>query len=309
MTGVQTCALPISSAAFNNQHSGSANAKASLAAYKIGKFKSTTVVTKYYTLAQVRQHASRTNCWTIILGKVYNLTKWIASHPGGSEAIIELCGRNGTSDFLEGHRGDPAAAAQLASFKIGVYKASGTTPAPTKTYTMAQVATHKTASNCWSIVGSYVYNLTKWIPLHPGGQAQIKAMCGKDASAGFSGQHSGSASAKASLAKYKIGTYKKSATSPVVLKNYTKQQVSTHSTASNCWSIVSGKVYNLTKWIPLHPGGQAQIKAMCGKDATAGFTGQHSGSASAKASLAKYRIGTVAAGSTPPPFEIGRAHV
>lgn len=287
-----------STASFNAQHSGSGTAIASLAPYKIGTFKAATVTTKYYTLTQVKAHKTRSNCWTIISGKVYNLTKWIAAHPGGSEAIIELCGRIGTEDFLDGHQGDKAAIAALAPYKIGVYKKSVTVVV--KKYTLAQVATHKTASNCWSVVGSNVYNLTKWIALHPGGQAQIKAMCGVDASAGFNGQHSGSASAKASLAPYKIGAYLKSSAPKVVLKNYTAAQVSTHKTASNCWSIVSKRVYNLTKWIALHPGGQAQIKAMCGVDASAGFSGQHSGSSSALASLAKYRIGTLVGSSTPP---------
>ncbi|MEN9710592.1 MAG: hypothetical protein RL441_584 [Actinomycetota bacterium] len=286
-------------ASFNGQHSGSASAKASLAPYKIGNFKATAVTTKYYTLTQVKAHKTRSNCWTIISGKVYNLTKWIAAHPGGSEAIIELCGRNGTADFLEGHNGDKAAAAALAPYKIGLLKTTKPVVVAKK-YTLAQVATHKTSSNCWSVVGTSVYNLTKWIALHPGGQAQIKAMCGVDASAGFSGQHSGSASAKASLARYKIGVYLKSSVPKVVLKNYTAAQVATHKTSSNCWSIVSKKVYNLTKWIALHPGGQAQIKAMCGVDASAGFNGKHSGSASALASLAKYRIGTLVGKVTPP---------
>ena len=113
-------------------------------------------------------------------------------------------------------------------------------------------------------------------------------------------QHSGSASAKASLAAYKIGGVITSSTPTVVLKNSTAKQVAAHKSSSNCWSIVSKKVYNLTKWIALHPGGQAQIKAMCGVDASAGFSGQHSGSASALASLAKYRIGTLVGTSTPP---------
>jgi hypothetical protein len=287
--------------AYLGQHQNSQAALAALEQFKIGVFSGAPAPTKYFTMATVRQHNSRSNCWTVISGKVYNLTKWIANHPGGSEAIIELCGINGTSGFLEGHNGDKAAIAQLASFKIGVLKTSTPKPAA-KAYTKAQVATHKTAGNCWSIVGTSVYNLTKWIPLHPGGQAQIKAMCGVDATAGFNGQHSGSASAKASIAKYKIGSYKKSASpTPTPTTKYTAKVVATHNTAGNCWSIVSGSVYNLTKWIPLHPGGQAQIKAMCGRDATAGFTGQHSASASAKASLANYKIGVVTGGSTPTP--------
>ncbi|NQW73352.1 MAG: hypothetical protein HQ453_11520 [Actinobacteria bacterium] len=39
-----------------------------------------------------------------------------------------------------------------------------------KTYSAAQVAKHSTASSCWSIVGKSVYDLTKFIPFHSGGQ-------------------------------------------------------------------------------------------------------------------------------------------
>jgi len=41
--------------------------------------------------------------------------------------------------------------------------------AANKTYTLAAVKAHKSASNCWSAVNGKVYNLTKWVKKHPGG--------------------------------------------------------------------------------------------------------------------------------------------
>ncbi len=83
------------------------------------------------------------------------------------------------------------------------------TPTPTVTsYTLAQVATHNTASNCWSVVNGGVYNLTSWIGQHPGGQSAIKSMCGLDASADFNGQHGGQARPVSELAGFKIGVLK-----------------------------------------------------------------------------------------------------
>lgn len=79
------------------------------------------------------------------------------------------------------------------------------TPAPT-TYTLAQVATHATASDCWTAVNGSVYDVTSWISRHPGGQRAILSMCGKDGSASFDDQHGGERRPANELASFKIGT-------------------------------------------------------------------------------------------------------
>lgn len=56
---------------------------------------------------------------------------------------------------------------------------------------------------------------------------------------------------------------------------YTAAQVAPHNIASDCWMIISGKVYNLTAFIPIHPGGSAMIP-FCGQDATSVFNSIHS---------------------------------
>ena len=100
-----------------------------------------------------------------------------------------------------------ALAAVLVAPSAHAAQADGVnTVTPSKSYSMAQVRKHKSASNCWSVVGRNVYNLTAWIPKHPGGKGTIVAMCGKNATTSFNGQHKSSSKAKASLARYKIGT-------------------------------------------------------------------------------------------------------
>ncbi len=73
--------------------------------------------------------------------------------------------------------------------------------------------------------------------------------------------------------------------------SFTLAEVQAHASAASCWSIVNGMVYDLTAWIPLHPGGEAKIKALCGKDGTASFTGQHGGQEKPEATLASFKIG------------------
>ena len=74
----------------------------------------------------------------------------------------------------------------------------------------------------------------------------------------------------------------------------TLAEVQGHATVQDCWSIVSGSVYDLTEWIAKHPGGEGPIESMCGTDATAAFTGQHGGQAEPEQALARFRIGAAA---------------
>jgi cytochrome b involved in lipid metabolism len=72
-----------------------------------------------YTMAKVKENNSATSCWSVINGKVYDLTKWINSHPGGASAIKGLCGIDGTSSFTAQHRGQGSPASNLANYLLG----------------------------------------------------------------------------------------------------------------------------------------------------------------------------------------------
>lgn len=74
------------------------------------------------------------------------------------------------------------------------------------TYTMAQVAQHKSAQSCWTVINNEVYDVTRWIGSHPGGAARIKGLCGIDGTSQFMGQHEGAAQPQERLAGFKIGT-------------------------------------------------------------------------------------------------------
>ncbi len=72
---------------------------------------------------------------------------------------------------------------------------------------------------------------------------------------------------------------------------YTAAQVAEHASSSSCWASVDGSVYDLTQWISQHPGGSERILALCGKDGTAAFNGQHAGNSEPKDALARFRLG------------------
>lgn len=75
----------------------------------------------------------------------------------------------------------------------------------------------------------------------------------------------------------------------------TMAAVREHATASSCWAVVDGNVYDLTSWIARHPGGPQRILNLCGTDATAQFTGQHGTSARPNETLAGFKLGPLAA--------------
>jgi hypothetical protein len=57
--------------------------------------------------------------------------------------------------------------------------------AQTTSYTLADVAKHATAADCWMVLNTNkVYNFTPFISMHPGGSAMVP-LCGKDGTQAF----------------------------------------------------------------------------------------------------------------------------
>ena len=71
------------------------------------------------TAAVVAEHASTTDCWTIVDGKVYDVTEWIGEHPGGTEVIRAMCGIDSTAAFATQHGLASKQAGILAGFLVG----------------------------------------------------------------------------------------------------------------------------------------------------------------------------------------------
>lgn len=178
------------------------------------------------TLTEIAKHSTREDCWTAIDGTVYDLTPYMQQHPGGAASLAWLCGIDGTTAFHSQHGTESQPMAALTSLAIGSLVADGTaagttdatsTPKPSDisaaagTYTAAEVAKHNSASSCWSVVNGNVYDLTSYVSSHPGGASVIKAICGKDGTAAFTGQHGGSKTPTSVLASFKLGALSGSA--------------------------------------------------------------------------------------------------
>ena len=72
-----------------------------------------------YTMEQVKANNSAQKCWSAINGQVYDLTTWISSHPGGASAITSMCGTDGTTAYINQHKGQTQPASRLAGYLLG----------------------------------------------------------------------------------------------------------------------------------------------------------------------------------------------
>lgn len=141
-----------------------------------------------YTLADVAAHSTAGDCWTVVEGKVYDLTNWVRRHPGGPANITRMCGKDGTNGFLAMHRTAPKPAQVLAGYLIGTIGTPTATQAPAAAVTvvtLAEVRRHARAADCWTAIDGVVYNLSAKVRALPGGTANVRRLCGKDGSRAF----------------------------------------------------------------------------------------------------------------------------
>mmetsp|Transcript_16005 Transcript_16005/g.34636 ORF Transcript_16005/g.34636 Transcript_16005/m.34636 type:complete len:138 (+) Transcript_16005:61-474(+) len=70
---------------------------------------------------ELMKHASKTDCWMSIDGKVYDVTKFLVEHPGGEDIMVDSSGRDATREFEDvGHSGD--ARSMLSGMLVGTLR-------------------------------------------------------------------------------------------------------------------------------------------------------------------------------------------
>jgi cytochrome b involved in lipid metabolism len=88
----------------------------------------------------------------------------------------------------------------------------------------------------------------------------------------------------------------------------TMKELAKHNSSQSCWLLISGKIYDVTSFLNLHPGNASTILPTCGTDATKAYNTKGSRgrphSSSAQAMLNDYFIGnlnqTISTNSTNP---------
>lgn len=123
------------------------------------------------TLAQVATHASESDCWVAINGKVR--CSPCAVRPAGARHVLAPCCR---------------------CMRCAQRELQAVAPhPPTSAHTLSAPAPRVTLQ---------VYDLTAWLPQHPGGVAILAVHCGTDATAPFTMQHGQSGEPQETLPSY-----------------------------------------------------------------------------------------------------------
>ncbi|WPH04326.1 Hypothetical protein R9X50_00721500 [Acrodontium crateriforme] len=52
-----------------------------------------------FTFDEIQQHRSAESTWVVLYGKVYDVTSFLPSHPGGTKVILELAGSDATEEY------------------------------------------------------------------------------------------------------------------------------------------------------------------------------------------------------------------
>lgn len=204
----------------------------------------------FLTIEAVSAHSTSADCWMVINGAVYDLSPFLAAHPGGADVMLPYCGKDGTQAFSTKDKQPPTKHSVMATNMLDQY---------------------------------FIGRLGQQLAANPtptsGGSAQRSV--------------SPTRAATANLFVSNLTPTTSMTTSNLSL---TTTEVARHSSPADCWVIISGKVYNLTSYLVVHPGGVSAISQYCGSDGTTGFATKNTGSShstSAHNLLATFLIGTL----------------
>jgi len=78
-----------------------------------------TEVNRSITMAEVGRHDKEGDAWVTVNDKVYDISQWVANHPGGSIPLLQYAGRDITDAFRAYHGPAGKAAKTLRSYYVG----------------------------------------------------------------------------------------------------------------------------------------------------------------------------------------------
>jgi cytochrome b involved in lipid metabolism len=84
------------------------------------------------------------------------------------------------------------------------FNPSSVTPEPTTPITISEIRKHNSAADCWTAVEGSVYDMTRFVDIHPGQQGIVDG-CGTDATLLFNSEDNHTPVRRDLMKMYKIG--------------------------------------------------------------------------------------------------------
>lgn len=268
------------------------------------------------------------DCWVVYHGQVYDLTTY--QHPVIGNSVF-FCGDDSTSQFAAVH--PESYLRKIEDRLVGMLNvqesdqgsqdlsnggnrnktddATRAGPDPT-TIGQKQLQAHDSPEDCWTVYHEMVYDMTGFAPNHPiAGPEVIWEFCGADGTEAYSIYHK--IGLLSMVQEYYLGDYisstgpedstgttasDKDKTSAVVLRAISRKEVLRHNQTTDCWTVMYGDVYDLTRY--RHPGpppsyGQRVIyEYSCGEDSTRDYASVHPKDLLKKIRMNHFKIGWVA---------------
>ena len=147
------------------------------------------------TWEELAKHNKPGDYWMALHGKAYNVTKYLAEHPGGDDILIKYAGKDGTKHFDDQDHSEyakslriPLLVGKMETEKPPVAEKDNI-PSNSKELreiTYEELAKHNTTDDCWLLINGIVYKPSaEFIDTHPGGPSVILKKAGKDATKSF----------------------------------------------------------------------------------------------------------------------------
>ncbi|CAG8652372.1 15366_t:CDS:2 [Cetraspora pellucida] len=169
---------------------------------------------KLFTLEELSQHDKKGSLYVAIKGKVYDVSKFIDEagskhlnqknayltfftsnyeHPGGEEVLLDEAGRDATDAFEDvGHSEE--ALEILKGLEIGEFVKASATMSSKKLFTFEELSQHNKKGSLYVAIKGKIYDISKFIDEHPGGEVVLLDEAGRDATDAFKDVgHSGEA--------------------------------------------------------------------------------------------------------------------
>lgn len=168
------------------------------------------------------------------------------------------------------------------------------------TYTLEDVGMHSSEEDCWVVFEEKVYDVTEYVANHDRFM-DIREWCGGDMTEDFKDKAGADRDHREGtyelLETYYIGDLVESSDTEEMLMTYTLEEIATHNTQDDCWSVFEGDVYDITEYVADHDRFM-DIRQWCGGDMTQDFKDKAGAGRDHRDGsyelLASYKIGTVA---------------